>query len=95
MSTYAERYLALHEALGEPAAITLPIAAGGRIELREAPGSARCSTGCRTKGGGLLLLSPFDEKDQPRGHVTICGKCLALALVDRIGQVAASKGGVA
>lgn len=73
-------------------AIVLPTRAG-RIVLAAAPSSARCATGCRTLGGGLLLATVFaDGRDQPEGVIPICGNCLAVALAHRIDDVQREQG---
>lgn len=69
------------------APITLPTR-NGRIDLRTAPASAKCATGCKTMGGGFLLASVYDDAGEVKGHIPICGNCLSLAIVDRIDAVA-------
>jgi hypothetical protein len=59
----------------------------GQIHLRNAPASSKCATGCKTMGGGFLLASVYGANDEVKGHIPICGNCLALAIVGRIDQV--------
>jgi hypothetical protein len=80
------RYTAPAKATELDAPISLPTR-GGRIDLRNAPASMKCATGCKTMGGGFLLASVFDDDGTLKGNVPLCGNCLALAIVGRIEQV--------
>lgn len=59
--------------------MTLPTS-NGSLELSEAAFGSRCATGCRTMGGGMLLVRARRSDGTINGHMTFCGNCVATAI---------------